>query len=82
MHTLAHRGDSRAIELLAWCDYVGVGEARDPVAAYILYGIAALSGIARASTNQAVIYEYILTPDERQAVLDIQNDIGAAPATP
>ena len=74
LHTLSRSGDGRAIELLAWCDYFGIGAPRDPVAAYIMYGIAALAGVAGASANQAVIYDYALTPDQRQMVLDIQND--------
>ena len=71
---LSRSGDGRAIELLAWCDYFGIGVPRDPVAAYILYGIASLAGIAGADANQAVIYDYALTPNQRQLVLDIQND--------
>jgi TPR repeat protein len=74
LHTLSRSGDGRAIELLAWCDYFGIGLPRDPVAAYIMYGIAALAGVAGADANRAVIYEYVLTPDQRQLVLDIQND--------
>jgi len=74
LRTLSRTGDGRAIELLAWCDYFGVGLPRDPVAAYILYGIASLAGVAGASANQAVIYNYVLTPNQRQMVLDIQND--------
>lgn len=74
LHTLSRSGDGRAIELLAWCDYFGIGSPRDPVAAYILYGIASLAGVAGADANQAVIYEYVLTPGQRQLVLDIQND--------
>jgi hypothetical protein len=73
LHTLANTGNGRAIELLAWCDYAGVGVPRDPIAAYILYGVAASAGVAQASRNQAVIYEYVLTPDQRQLVLDIAN---------
>lgn len=76
LRTMSRSGDGRAIELLAWCDYAGVGVPRDPVAAYLLYGVAALAGISRASANQAVIFEYVLTPNQRQMVLDIQNDDG------
>jgi hypothetical protein len=74
LRTLSRSGNGRAIELLAWCDYFGLGRPRDPVAAYILYGIASLAGVAGASANQAVIYNYVLTPNQRQMVLDIQND--------
>jgi hypothetical protein len=70
----SHAGDGRAIELLAWCDYFGIGLPRDPVAAYILYGIAGLAGIPGTSTNQAIIYDYGLSSDQRQIVLDIAND--------
>jgi hypothetical protein len=70
----SHAGDGRAIELLAWCDYFGIGLPRDPVTAYILYGIAGLAGISGASANQAIIYDYGLNSDQRQIVLDIAND--------
>jgi hypothetical protein len=73
LHAWANNGVARAIELLAWCDYTGIGQARDPIAAYILYGVAAWAGIARARDNQAVIYEYALSPDQQQLVLDIEN---------
>lgn len=82
LHTLSRSGDGRAIELLAWCDYFGIGVPRDPVRAYIMYGIAALAGVAGANANQAVIYDYALTPDQRQMVLDIQNDDIDAATTP
>jgi len=74
LHALANKGDGHAIELLAWCDYRGIGMPRDPVAAYLLYDVAAAAGIAHARENRAVIYEYALTPDQQQLVLDIRND--------
>lgn len=74
LQSMAHDGDGRAIELLAWCDYAGIGVPRDPVAAYLLYGVAAMAGITRASANQTIIFEYVLTPNQRQMVLNIQND--------
>ncbi len=74
LRVVSRTGDGRAIELLAWCDYSGIGLPRDPVAAYILYGIAALAGVSGARTNQAVIYDYDLSSDQRQIVLDIAND--------
>jgi len=74
LQALAKRGDARAVELLAWCDYAGIGVARDPVAAYLLYGVAASAGVPRASQNQAVIFEYVLDQNQRQLVLDIQNE--------
>lgn len=78
LRSLSHAGNAHATELLAWCDYHGIGVARDPVAAYVLYGIAALSGIPHARANQAVIYEYALSSDQRQRVLDIQNEVQAS----
>jgi len=77
LRRLSQTGNAHATELLAWCDYKGIGVARDPVAAYVLYGIAAMAGIPRASANQTVIYEYALTSDQRQKVLDIQNEVMA-----
>lgn len=79
LHRLSQAGDGRATELLAWCDYKGIGVARDPVAAYVLYGIAALAGAPHARANQTVIYDYALTSDQRQRVLDIQNEVLANP---
>ena len=73
LHALARSGNARAIEMLAWCDYAGVGVPRDPMAAYLLYGVAASAGLERAQENQSVIYEYALTPDQRQLVLDVHN---------
>src|SRR5579862_107606 len=32
LRAIARTGDGRAIELLAWCDYFGIGLPRDPVA--------------------------------------------------
>lgn len=79
LQRLSKAGNAHATELLAWCDYKGIGVAPDPVAAYVLYGIAALGGIATARQNQAVIYEYALTSEQRQKVLDIQNEVLANP---
>jgi TPR repeat protein len=79
LRTLSHAGNAHATELLAWCDYKGIGVPRDPVAAYVLYGIAALAGVSHARANQAVIYEYALSSDQRQKVLDIQNEIQTSP---
>lgn len=81
LDVLSRTGDGRAIELLAWCDYFGIGLKRDPILAYILYGIAALAGVANASANQAIIYDYALDPDQRQMVLDIANDDVAVTTT-
>jgi hypothetical protein len=66
----ADSGDSRAVELLAWCALHGIGERADAVAAYYLYGRAAALGVAHARENQRLVYERSLTNDERQQVLD------------
>src|SRR6185437_15997933 len=79
LQRLSQAGNARATELLAWCDYKGIGAAPDPVAAYVLYGIAALGGVPTARQNQAVIYEYALTSEQRQKVLDMQNEVPANP---
>jgi hypothetical protein len=64
--------DARAIELLAWCSYRGLGTARDPVAAYFLYGKAAAVAVPHARENQAAIYEETLTQEQRQRVLQTE----------
>ncbi|HKT16569.1 MAG TPA: hypothetical protein VJR47_00920 [Stellaceae bacterium] len=79
LQRLSQAGNARATELLAWCDFKGLGVARDPVAAYVLYGVAALAGIPKASANQTVIFEYALTSEQRQKVLDMQNELLANP---
>ena len=79
LQRLSQAGNAHATELLAWCDYKGIGAASDPVAAYVLYGIAALGGVPTARQNQAVIYEYALTSEQRQKVLDMQNEVLANP---
>lgn len=78
LRKLSDGGNGRAAALLAWCEYQGLGVARDPVAAYVLYGVAALAGIPRAKTNQDVIFNYVLTSDQRQTVLDIKNSLQAS----
>jgi hypothetical protein len=79
LQRLSQAGNAHATELLAWCDYKGIGIAPDPVAAYVLYGIAALGGVPTARQNQAVIFEYALTSEQRQKVLEIQNEVLANP---
>jgi hypothetical protein len=69
----AKASDRRAIELLAWCAFAGIGGARDPVQAYILYGQAADAGSPTARKNQAAIFKGSLTAEQRQRVLDIEN---------
>jgi hypothetical protein len=65
--------DASAAELLAWCDLTGTGTARNPIEAYILYGVAALNGVPRASHNQSIIYDTVLNPEQRQQLLNIRN---------
>ena len=79
LQRLSQAGNAHATELLAWCDYKGIGAAPDPVAAYVLYGIAALAGVPTARQNQAVISDYALTSEQRQKGLDMQNELLANP---
>jgi len=72
LHRAAVAGDARAIELLAWCALRGIGTARNPVAAYFLYGEAAAASVPHARANQAAVYMQSLTSEERQRVLDIE----------
>lgn len=74
LHALANAGNGSATELLAWCDYTGVGTPRDPIAAYLLYAAAASEGVPHARANEAAIYEGVLTSDQRQQVLDVQDN--------
>jgi hypothetical protein len=69
----ATASDRRAIEMLAWCAFTGIGGARDPVQAYVLYGQAADAGSPTARKNQAAIFKGSLTAEQRQRVLDIEN---------
>lgn len=78
LRRLAEAGNTHALELLAWCSLKGVGVARDPVQAFLLYGLAADLGVAQAQRNQAIIYETELTSEQRQQVLMVAN--GAKPA--
>ncbi|HXY99511.1 MAG TPA: hypothetical protein VEI03_05895 [Stellaceae bacterium] len=80
LRRLAEAGDKRALELLAWCNLRGLGVARDPLQAYLLYGVAAGVGVAAARRNQAIIYENDLTSEQRQQVLLIENGGVAAQA--
>jgi TPR repeat protein len=68
----ATAGNARALELLAWAELVGVGVARDPVQAYFLYGRAAAAGAPTGRSDQAAIYNGLLTPEERQQILVIE----------
>ncbi|HEY3916295.1 MAG TPA: hypothetical protein VGL83_00805 [Stellaceae bacterium] len=70
----AHRGNPRAIELLAWCDLNAIGTPPDAVEAYLLYGAAASASLPHARTNQAAIFERYLDPDQRQTVLNLANE--------
>jgi hypothetical protein len=70
----AHRGDARAIELLAWCKLNGIGMARDPLEAYLLYGAAGNAALPNARDNQRLIYERDLNSEQRQQVLNLVNE--------
>jgi len=71
----AAASDSRATELLAWCHLKGVGMEKDPVPAYLLYGVAARLGVANARRNQAIVYETDMTPEQRQIALTIEDRV-------
>lgn len=70
----AHNGDARAIELLAWCKLNGIGMARDPVEAFLLYGAAGNADLPNARENQRLIFERDLDSTQRQHVLDLANE--------
>ncbi len=70
----AHDGDKRAIELLAWANLKGIGVPPDPMAAYLLYGAGASLGVPHAKRNQAIVYETMMTPEQRQEVLTIEDE--------
>jgi hypothetical protein len=69
----ARQGNARALELLAWSELVGVGVPRDPVQAYFHYGMAAAAGLPTGHRDQAAIFTYDLTSEERQQILLIEN---------
>jgi hypothetical protein len=73
LRTRAKTGDASALELLAWCEYMGIGIKPDAVRAYLLYGEAAEAGATKAKANQRLLFGRVLTQDERQKVLDYQN---------
>jgi hypothetical protein len=70
----AHAGDKRAIELLAWANLEGIGVPPDPMEAYLLYGTGASLGVPHAKRNQAIVYETMMTPEQRQEVLTIEDE--------
>jgi TPR repeat protein len=70
----ARDGNARAIELLAWCKLNAIGMARDPVAAYLLYGAAGNAALPNARDNQRLIFERDLSSSQRQQVLDLANE--------
>ena len=79
LKTHAKTGDVKALEMLAWCSFVGVGVPRDPVRAYFLYGQAAAAGAPTGRDSQKLIFEKVLSPSERQLVLQIENGERPAP---
>jgi hypothetical protein len=70
----AHDGDKRAIELLAWANLKGIGVPPDPMEAYLLYGAGASLGVPHAKRNQAIVYETMMTPEQRQQVLTVEDE--------
>lgn len=75
----ARQGDVRALELLAWANLKGVGVERDPTRAYLLYGMAARLGVANAKRNQAIVYETMMTSEQRQRALTIEDEVLTPP---
>ncbi len=73
LQSLARSSDGRALELLAWCALQGIGMGRDPVQAYGFYGQAAAVHVPNAKANQNWIYKSILSSDERQQILMVEN---------
>jgi hypothetical protein len=73
LRTRAKASDRRAVEMLAWCAFAGIGGAPDPVQAYILYGQAADAGSPTARKNQVAIFKGSMTAEQRQRVLDFEN---------
>ena len=66
--------DPRAVEVLAWCKLNGLGTTRDPVGAYWLYRQAAGLNVPHARENQIAVYEKQLTAEQRQQVLNKENE--------
>lgn len=79
LERLAQAGDRRALEVLAWCHLKGMGVERDPVEAFLLYGAAADRGAADARRNQTIVYETVLTSEQRQRVLMVANGVKPTP---
>jgi hypothetical protein len=69
----AQTGHARALELLGWAELVGVGVPRDPVQAYLHYGMAAAAGLPTGRRDQAAIFAGSLTNEQRQQILIIEN---------
>jgi len=67
-------GNGGAIELLAWCKLNGIGMARDPVVAFLLYGAADRAALPNARENQRLIFERDLDSHQRQQVLALANE--------
>jgi len=65
-------GDKRALELLAWCTFQGIGTDRDVLSAYRLYGAAAADAVPHARENQQIIYERELSQEQRQQLLMLE----------
>ena len=74
LQSRVRQDDVRAIELLAWATLKGIGVARDPTRAYLLYGVAARLGVANAKRNQAIVYETMMNSEQRQRALAIEDE--------
>jgi hypothetical protein len=79
LQSRARQGDVRALELLAWANLKGIGVERNPTRAYLLYGMAARLGVTNAKRNQAIVYETMMNPEQRQRALAIEDDVLTPP---
>ena len=83
LQALARAGNARALDLLAWAELVGIGVPRDPVQSYFHYGMAAAAGMRNGRRDQAMIYEGMLSPEERQKIILIETgNLARKPPSP
>ncbi|HEY1504732.1 MAG TPA: hypothetical protein VGF92_10560 [Stellaceae bacterium] len=71
----ARQREPRAVEALAWCKLYGIGWSADPIAAYLLYGLASALGVPKAHANQITIFETRMTQQQRQDLLVVLQTI-------
>ena len=76
LESFADGGESRAVEVLAWCYLSGKGRPADAMRAYWLYGRAAELKVPNARENQVVVFEEKLTTEQRNEVLLRENTRG------